>query len=174
MDDSLIAVRDVGMLGRGDAPRGMLHEGCFAREIREGRGRYVAVSLCRPVAVSPRRARRPVAASPRRRVAPSPYHPTHHPVRLLRLRRARARRVDHRDRDEHGRVNLYRGESADGPFDVKVNEQMIPPAADLITGGDYQYVDKTAEPGVTDYYKLEEVEQAVARTALPRQRARAG
>ncbi len=55
--------------------------------------------------------------------------------------------------------NLYRGESADGPFDVKVNEQLIAPAADPMTGGKYQYVDKTAQPGVTYYYRLEEVER---------------
>ena len=55
--------------------------------------------------------------------------------------------------------NLYRGESADGPFGVKVNDQLIPPAADPITGGSYQYIDKTAQPGVTYYYKLEEVEK---------------
>ena len=55
--------------------------------------------------------------------------------------------------------NLYRGESADGPFDVKVNDQLIPPAADPLTGGKYQYVDKTAKAGVTYYYRLEEVER---------------
>ena len=55
--------------------------------------------------------------------------------------------------------NLYRGESADGPFDVKVNDQLIPPAADPLTGGKYQYVDKTARAGVTYYYRLEEVER---------------
>ncbi len=55
--------------------------------------------------------------------------------------------------------NLYRGESADGPFDVKVNDQLIPPAADPLTGGKYEYVDKTARPGVTYYYRLEEVER---------------
>jgi hypothetical protein len=55
--------------------------------------------------------------------------------------------------------NLYRGESADGPFDVKVNQQLIPPAADPLTGGKYQYVDKTAKAGVTYYYRLEEVER---------------
>ena len=55
--------------------------------------------------------------------------------------------------------NLYRGESTDGPFDVKVNDQLIPPAADPLTGGKYQYVDKTARAGVTYYYRLEEVER---------------
>jgi hypothetical protein len=55
--------------------------------------------------------------------------------------------------------NLYRGESADGPFDAKINEQLIAPAADPLTGGKYQYVDKTARAGVTYYYRLEEVER---------------
>jgi hypothetical protein len=55
--------------------------------------------------------------------------------------------------------NLYRGESADGPFELKVNQQLIPPAADPLTGGKYQYVDKTAKAGVTYYYRLEEVER---------------
>jgi hypothetical protein len=58
-----------------------------------------------------------------------------------------------------GGFNLYRGESADGPFDVKVNDQLIPPSADPITGGSYQYIDKKTQPGVTYYYKLEEVEK---------------
>jgi hypothetical protein len=55
--------------------------------------------------------------------------------------------------------NLYRGESADGPFDMKVNDQLIAPAKDPMTGGKYQYVDNTAKPGVTYYYRLEEVEK---------------
>ncbi len=55
--------------------------------------------------------------------------------------------------------NLYRGQSVDGPFDVKVNDQLIPSAADPLTGGKYQYVDKTAKAGVTYYYRLEEVER---------------
>ena len=55
--------------------------------------------------------------------------------------------------------NLYRSESAGGPFDVKVNEQLVPPATDPLTGGQYQYIDKTARAGVTYYYRLEEVER---------------
>jgi|WetSurMetagenome_2_1015567.scaffolds.fasta_scaffold98258_1 hypothetical protein len=55
--------------------------------------------------------------------------------------------------------NLYRGDSAEGPFDVKVNEQLIPPATDPLTGGKYQYVDKAARAGVMYYYRLEEVER---------------
>lgn len=55
--------------------------------------------------------------------------------------------------------NLFRGTSPDGPFDVKVNEQLIPPSADPLTGKSYTYIDKTAQAGVTYYYQLQEVEQ---------------
>lgn len=55
--------------------------------------------------------------------------------------------------------NLYRGESPDGPFDVKVNAELIPPADDPLTGKAYMYVDETALPGVTYYYQLQEVEK---------------
>lgn len=55
--------------------------------------------------------------------------------------------------------NLYRGTSPDGPFDVKINAELIPPAEDPLTGKDYTYIDATAQPGVTYYYKLEEVER---------------
>jgi hypothetical protein len=54
--------------------------------------------------------------------------------------------------------NLYRGASADGPFDVKINDRLIPPAADPLTGGQYSYTDRTARPGKTYYYQLQEVE----------------
>lgn len=56
--------------------------------------------------------------------------------------------------------NLYRGESPEGPFDVQVNEQLIPPAADPLTGKSYTYIDKTAQAGVTYYYQLQEVERS--------------
>jgi hypothetical protein len=55
--------------------------------------------------------------------------------------------------------NLYRGTSPDGPFDTKVNAQLIPPSADPLTGKDYSYLDQTAQTGVTYYYQLQEVEQ---------------
>lgn len=55
--------------------------------------------------------------------------------------------------------NLYRGLSPDGPFDVKVNETLIPPSADPLTGQSYSYVDRTAQSGVTYYYQLQEVER---------------
>ncbi len=56
--------------------------------------------------------------------------------------------------------NLYRGESPDGPFDVKVNDQLIPPSADPLTGKSYVYIDRTAQAGVTYYYQLQEVEKS--------------
>ena len=55
--------------------------------------------------------------------------------------------------------NLYRGESPDGPFDVKVNSELIPPSEDPLTGKAYTYVDETALPGVTYYYQLQEIEK---------------
>jgi len=56
--------------------------------------------------------------------------------------------------------NLYRGESPGGPFDVKVNQQLIPPATDSLLGGEYTYLDKTALLGRTYYYRLEEIEKS--------------
>jgi hypothetical protein len=55
--------------------------------------------------------------------------------------------------------NLYRGESPDGPFDVKINDQLIPPADDPLMGKQYTYVDRSALPGTTYYYQLQEVEK---------------
>ena len=135
MDDSLIAVRDAGTR------------------------RPVAPSPCRPVAASPRR---PAAASPRRLVAVSPLRLVTLLVILFALSGCAAPvRVEWSTETEMNTAgfNLYRGESVDGPFDVKVNEQLIPPAADPLTGGKYQYVDKTAKAGITYYYRLEEVER---------------
>jgi hypothetical protein len=56
--------------------------------------------------------------------------------------------------------NLYRGESPGGPFDVKVNQQLIPPATDSLLGGEYVYLDRTALFGKTYYYRLEEIEKS--------------
>jgi hypothetical protein len=58
--------------------------------------------------------------------------------------------------------NLYRGESPKGPFDVKVNEQLIPPSADPLLGGEYRFADKSARPGKTYYYQLQEIEKSGA------------
>lgn len=53
--------------------------------------------------------------------------------------------------------NLYRGESASGPF-VKINEQLIPASSDSLVGGKYRFEDASAMPGKTYYYQLEDVE----------------
>ena len=55
--------------------------------------------------------------------------------------------------------NLYRGTSPDGPFDTKVNAQLIPPSSDPLTGKEYTYLDTTAQGGRTYYYQLQEVER---------------
>ena len=55
--------------------------------------------------------------------------------------------------------NIYRGEAPDGPFDVKVNDQLIPASPDPVTGGKYSYVDSSAQAGKQYYYQLEEVEE---------------
>jgi hypothetical protein len=53
--------------------------------------------------------------------------------------------------------NLYRATSPDGPWQ-KIKEQLIPPSEDPVSGGSYKFVDKSAEPGKTYYYQLEEGE----------------
>ena len=55
--------------------------------------------------------------------------------------------------------NLYRGTSPDGPFDVKVNQELIPASSDPLTGKEYTFVDATAQGGVTYFYELQEVER---------------
>ncbi len=107
-----------------------------------------------------------VSASPRLPLSPSPHLPISVSLVLAVLLLALAGctapvRVDWSTETEMNTAgfNLYRGESADGPFDVKVNDQLIAPAKDPMTGGKYQYVDNTAKPGVTYYYRLEEVEK---------------
>jgi hypothetical protein len=54
--------------------------------------------------------------------------------------------------------NLFRAESPDGPF-IKVNEALIPPAADPFVGGEHTYVDENVQRGVTYYYELESVDR---------------
>lgn len=53
--------------------------------------------------------------------------------------------------------NLYRSESAAGPF-TRINAQLIPAANDPIAGGKYHYQDDDVKPGQTYYYELEDVE----------------
>lgn len=52
--------------------------------------------------------------------------------------------------------NIYRGETQDA-IAMQINEQMIPAAADALTGSDYQYVDSTVQPGRRYFYWLEDV-----------------
>jgi hypothetical protein len=70
--------------------------------------------------------------------------------------------------------NIYRGESPDGPFDFKVNEQLISPSPDPMTGGKYTYVDNAAQLGKLYYYQLEEVERNGTLTKIGVTLARAG
>lgn len=55
--------------------------------------------------------------------------------------------------------NLYRSTSPDGPFSEKVNEELIAPSADPLTGKEYMHIDTSAQAGVTYYYQLQEVER---------------
>ena len=50
--------------------------------------------------------------------------------------------------------NIYRGESLNGPFDVKVNERLVPASLDPMTGGKYSYLDNAAQLGKLYYYQL--------------------
>lgn len=54
--------------------------------------------------------------------------------------------------------NMYRSQSPYGPFG-KVNEVLIPPAADPSVGGSHSYVDYDVESGITYYYQLETVDR---------------
>lgn len=53
--------------------------------------------------------------------------------------------------------NVYRASSVNGPF-TKVNEELIPSEGDPMSGASYTFVDDTVQPGVTYYYRLEDVE----------------
>ncbi len=53
--------------------------------------------------------------------------------------------------------NLYRGPTAEGPWE-RVNATLIPSAATGVTGGRYTFGDTTADPTLTYFYQLEEVE----------------
>ena len=62
--------------------------------------------------------------------------------------------------------NLYRGESAQGPF-TKVNVQIIPASTDPVAGGRYHFEDTTVLPGQTYYYQLEDLEFGGTSTKHP-------
>jgi hypothetical protein len=53
--------------------------------------------------------------------------------------------------------NLYRGPTAGGPWE-RVNATLIPSTAEGVSGGRYQFRDRSADPAMTYYYRLEEVE----------------
>jgi hypothetical protein len=55
--------------------------------------------------------------------------------------------------------NIFRAENANGPF-VKINETLISPSDDPLTGGDYVYVDTNVESGARYYYQLQEIEHS--------------
>ena len=54
--------------------------------------------------------------------------------------------------------NLLRSESSEGPY-TRINEELIPPAADPNVGGEHSYVDNDVSNGITYYYKLETVDR---------------
>lgn len=53
--------------------------------------------------------------------------------------------------------NLYRSDQPTGEY-VLINPQLIPASTDPWAGGEYSFVDTTAQPGITYYYLLEDVE----------------
>lgn len=54
--------------------------------------------------------------------------------------------------------NLYRADSADGEF-IKINDELIPPAADPFIGGEHTFEDETVIRGETYYYQLETIDR---------------
>lgn len=53
--------------------------------------------------------------------------------------------------------NIYRSDDLNGSI-RKLNEKLIPGAADAASGGDYSYMDTNVIKGNTYYYQLEDVE----------------
>ena len=70
--------------------------------------------------------------------------------------------------------NLYRAESAAGPFDHRVNTAIIPAAPDPMTGGSYSFLDHSVQHGITYYYMLEEIESNGATNTFGPLEVRAG
>lgn len=52
--------------------------------------------------------------------------------------------------------HLYRGRSAEGPFE-RITPELIPATADEENHPQYKFIDTDVEPGVAYYYVLEEV-----------------
>lgn len=59
--------------------------------------------------------------------------------------------------------NIYRSEQPDGEY-VQINQQLIPGKAEAAAGAVYRWQDTSAEPGMTYFYKLEDVEYNNTRT----------
>lgn len=53
--------------------------------------------------------------------------------------------------------NILRSDQADGTF-TQINETLISPVGDTLTGGEYRYEDHAVKGGQTYYYQLQEVE----------------
>lgn len=53
--------------------------------------------------------------------------------------------------------HLYRAEDPAGPF-TRLNEQLIQARGSAISGASYEFVDEDVTPGVSYYYRLEDVE----------------
>lgn len=63
--------------------------------------------------------------------------------------------------------NIYRSESENGRY-KKLNNAIIPASGDASSGGTYTFVDKDAEPDITYYYQLEDIEyDGAAKTHPP-------
>jgi hypothetical protein len=58
--------------------------------------------------------------------------------------------------------NIYRSDSPEGDF-LRINDRLIPSAADAAAGASYVFVDEHVERGKTYYYRLEDVEYSSAR-----------
>ncbi|MEM9776994.1 MAG: hypothetical protein AAF902_20620 [Chloroflexota bacterium] len=59
--------------------------------------------------------------------------------------------------------NIYRSEFQDGEY-AQINQQLIPGKAEAAAGAVYSWQDTNAQPGMTYYYKLEDVEYNNTRT----------
>lgn len=53
--------------------------------------------------------------------------------------------------------NLYRSDNPEGPFEM-INASLVPSSEDPMTGGEYEYEDRSVVPGKTYYYRLEDIE----------------
>ncbi|OJX44682.1 MAG: hypothetical protein BGO78_12330 [Chloroflexi bacterium 44-23] len=54
--------------------------------------------------------------------------------------------------------NVFRGDTEDGPFLTQINKTLVPPSADMLTGGQYRLDDNKIQAGRTYYYLLQEVQ----------------